>query len=93
MFQENEVVMLILGFGVLLFIFLNGVHIKRIYSWKILIGGYYFMLTGWFFTILEGFLFEFYINLLEHICYAISTVLITVWCWKSTRRSGKEAVK
>jgi hypothetical protein len=90
MFQENEVVMLVLGIGVLLFIVKNLEQVKRIFLWKILIGSYYILLSGWFFTVIEGFFLEYYFNLLEHICYAVSTVMVAVWCWKSTFRIEEE---
>jgi hypothetical protein len=93
MLQENEVVMLILGIGVLLFIILNKVHIKKINSWKILFGGYCFLLSGWLFTVLEGFFLEQYLNLLEHICYFISLVMVVFWCWKSANRTKEEELQ
>jgi hypothetical protein len=93
MLQENEVVMLILGVGVFLFIILNKVHIKKIISWKILFGGYCFLLSGWLFTVLEGFFLEQTLNFFEHICYLISLVMVVVWCWKSAFRTKEEEIQ
>jgi len=93
MLQENEVVMLIMGIGVFLFILLNKVHVKKINSWRILVWGYYFLLSGWFFTVLEGLFLENYLNLFEHLCYAVSTMLFTVWCWKSVQKVNEEELQ
>jgi hypothetical protein len=84
MLMENEVVMMLLGIGVLIFIQGNKDLLKRIRSWKTITGAYYMLLFGWFFTILEGFFMEEYCNLLEHVCYLISAVLLMIWCWKAT---------
>jgi hypothetical protein len=93
MLQENEVVTLIMGIGVLLFIILNKVHVKKINSWRILVWGYYTLLSGWVFTVLEGFILENYLNLLEHISYAVSTILFAVWCWKSAYKVREEELQ
>jgi hypothetical protein len=88
--MENEVVMLFMGIGVFLFIMVNRAYVKKVNYWKILTWGYYILLSGWFFTVLEGFFQEYYLNLLEHICYTVSTILFAVWCWKSAYRAKEE---
>jgi len=77
---------------VMFLILLNTNHIKKIKSWKILTGSYYLLLSGWLFTVLEGFLLEQFLNLLEHICYAISAVLMIIWCRKSIAGAKEEEV-
>ncbi len=90
MLMENEVIMLLLGTGVLMFILVNRTYVKKVNNWKILTWGYYILLSGWLFTVLEGFFLEYYLNLLEHICYAVSSVLFTVWCWKAAHGAREE---
>ncbi|HJZ39350.1 MAG TPA: hypothetical protein VJ203_03215 [Bacteroidales bacterium] len=90
MFEENEVVMLILGIGVLIFILLNLNRIKRIYAWKLLVPGYCFLLAGWFLTVLEGFFAGSLFNFLEHACYTCSSIIVAFWCLRSVFRSPKE---
>jgi len=90
MLRENEVVMLILGIGVLLLILMNMDHIRRIRFWKILFTSYTVLLCGWLFTVLEGFILEKVLNLLEHASYLLSALLITSWAWKSTGPKSKE---
>lgn len=82
MLQENEVVMLLFGFGVFIFTLVYKTKIKRIHSWKFLLSGFYILLLGWLFTILEGFILKGILNLLEHMCYAISAIIVSIWCWK-----------
>ncbi|MBW1821272.1 MAG: hypothetical protein JRI92_05825 [Deltaproteobacteria bacterium] len=49
---------------------------------RILITGFYVLLAGWVLTILEGLFWNDLLNVLEHICYTASSILIAVWCWK-----------
>jgi hypothetical protein len=92
MLKENEVVMLVLGIGVMFLILLNRAHLRKIKFWKILFYGYCILLCGWFFTVTEVFLLEQYLNILEHISYAISAVLFMIWAWKATGSVVKEDV-
>jgi hypothetical protein len=80
MFREDEVVMLIMGIIVLLFILLNWNYLKKIQSWNILFASYLVLFSGWTFTVLEGLFLERYLNLLEHMAYAASACMFAVWC-------------
>lgn len=82
MVQANEIVMLLLGIGVLFFTSTNSQAIKRLPAWKILISGFYVLLAAWVLTVLEGFLWQGFLNYLEHICYAGSFVLLAFWSFK-----------
>jgi hypothetical protein len=82
MFQENELVMLLLGVGVLVFTLGNRFRLKRLPASKILCTGFYMLLAGWILTVLEGFCWKGVLNYLEHMCYAGSSLLMAVWCWK-----------
>jgi hypothetical protein len=90
MLYVNEMIMLILGAGVLYLTILNQPKIKRIYAWKLLLLALYLMMTGWIFTILEGFFAEQFINVLEHTCYTASAVFMAAWCRQYTgnKREG-----
>lgn len=88
---ENEVVMLLLGVGVLIFIFGNRARLKQLTASKILIVAFYLLLTGWVLTVLEGLFWEKILNFIEHLCTAVSSVLVLAWCWK-VFGSRKEAV-
>jgi hypothetical protein len=82
MLNENEVIMLLLGIIVFVLILLNGTRIRRIYAWRVFVTSYCLLLAGWFFTILEGFFLEFYLNILEHLSYTFSAIFMAFWCWK-----------
>jgi hypothetical protein len=82
MFQENEVVMVILGFGTLLFIFSNRHQLKRLPSSATLLSSFFVLCLGWILTVLESFFFGDVLNLLEHASYAASSILLAIWCWQ-----------
>jgi len=82
MIQQNEIVMLIIGLGVLIFILGKRSQLQRFPSSKILVLGFYVLLAGWALTVMESFFFAILFNYLEHLCYAIGSLLVTAWCWK-----------
>ena len=88
MVQENEIIMLLLGIGVLVFVLGNRSVIQRVPGSRLLIAGFYVQLVGWFLTVLEGFILESFLNYFEHTCYAVSSLLLAFWCLKAHR--GKE---
>lgn len=79
---ENEIVMLSLGVAVLIFILGNRERLKLLASSEILIMAFYVLLAGWVLTVLEGLFYEWLLNFFEHLCYAVSAVLVAAWCWK-----------
>lgn len=89
MVQEDEIIMLVLGLGVLLFIILNYRRLQHYPSVRILITGFGFSLIGWILTVLEGFLFETTLNYAEHFCYLASAGCVTLWLYKAVVK-GKE---
>ena len=91
MIQENEIVMLILGIGVLIFIHINRSKLKRIPSLKMLVLGFYMLLAGWAMTVMESFFWGVLLNYLEHIFYTIGSFFVAAWCWK-VFRSSKEVM-
>lgn len=88
---ENEVVMLLIGVGVLIFIMGSRPRLKDLPASNILIMGFYLLLVSWILTVLEGFFWEELLNYLEHAFYAVSSVFVAVWCWK-VFGSRKEAL-
>ena len=87
MIQENEVIMLTLGIGVLIYMSINHFNLKRIPSFKILTFAFCTIVIGWALTVLEGFFWEAFLNFLEHMCYSISAILLAVWLWRVFGRS------
>jgi hypothetical protein len=80
--QQNELIMLLLGVGVLIFIIENRQKLRRVPAAKIMISGFGMILGGWCLTVLEGFIWRDFFNFMEHMCYAASSLLMAFWCWK-----------
>jgi len=93
MVHVSELIMLILGAGVLYLTILYKPIIRRFYAWKLLLLAFYYMMAGWIFTMLEGFFMEQFINILEHISYSASAVIMAVWCWQFAGNKQEEGQK
>jgi len=83
--------MLILGLGVFWFVFLNRNKIRKIFAWKLLLYAFYFLMAGWFFTVIEGYILLPLFNFLEHLTYSISAIILAMWCYKLTHPKREEA--
>ena len=93
MLNANEVIMLVLGIGIFFLICAYKSKIKRIYAWRILLSGFYLLISAWLFTVAEDLFISNIMNFLEHFCYAASAVIVTVWCWRSASGIKGEAGK
>ena len=82
MIQENEIIMLLLGVGCFAFIVTNRSKMNQIPESKILVSSFYILTLGSVLTVIEGIFWNGLFNLLEHISYAVSSILLTVWCWR-----------
>ena len=91
MIHENEIVMLIIGLGVLIFVLGNRPQLKRIPSAGFLLLAFHVLLAGWILTVLEGLFWGELLNYLEHMCYAAASLLLVAWCWK-VFRGKREAI-
>jgi hypothetical protein len=81
MIQENEIVMLFIGGGVLILILKYRTPLKRLPASSILLAGFFTLLAGWVLTVLEEFFWKGFLNYLEHLSYAGSSLLVLLWCW------------
>ena len=91
MIQQNEIVMLLLGVGVLIFTIRNRSGLKRLPAHRILMVAFYLLFATWVATVLEGFIWNTFFNLVEHAGLAASSVLTAIWCWKIF--TGKKKVE
>lgn len=83
MIQENELVTLILALCVWGFFFVVRARITKLDGWKTFLLAFTAMTMGWTLTVLEGFCWPEALNFLEHACYAISSILLALWCWRA----------
>ena len=83
MFYENEVVMLVFGLLVAVFIGIKFKQLSYIRSYKILLAGFYLLFVAWICSTLEEFILESYINLCEHVLYTASSIILLVWIYKT----------
>jgi hypothetical protein len=81
--------MLLLGVGVFVFILINGQKLRRFNSWKIISASFYAFLCGVFLTVLESFFWNELLNLLEHVSYMVSALLLAVWCHHFSHRESE----
>jgi formate hydrogenlyase subunit 4 len=89
MIHENEVIMLALGIAVFFFALVNRTHLERIPGWNLLLAAYCILLAGWVMTVLEGFFPAGALNLVEHLCYAGSTLMLAAWCRRFVQAGGR----
>ncbi|MCK4514528.1 MAG: hypothetical protein KAU31_04680 [Spirochaetaceae bacterium] len=82
MIQQNELVTLILGMGALGFFVLGRVRIRELPRWRFFLLSFTALCVGWVLTVLEGFFWPAALNLAEHICYAVSSIVFALWCWR-----------
>ena len=91
MVHENEIIMLTLGVGVLLFILANRSRLRHVPHRGVLLAAFGLMLAGWLLTVLEGFVLEDLLNVLEHVCYGIGSAALALWIVRSTRARDRGA--
>jgi len=80
--EELEVVLLLLGIFVLVFIMMNKRLTKELPYSTLLISAFLMFLVSWTFTNIESFFSQHIFNILEHGFQLLGAVLIFVWCWK-----------
>ena len=90
--RENELVLLLLGIGILIFMSANRARLAGLPSRRLFMTAFHVLVLGWVFTVMEGLLWEQFLNAAEHACYGLSSFLIAVWCWRAfVRREGAAA--
>ncbi len=82
MIGGNETVTLLLGIGVLIFLMENRSRLSRLPAYRTFLVGFLVLEAGWLSTVLEGYFLGQYLNLVEHICYVVSSMFICSWCWQ-----------
>jgi len=80
--QEREIIRLILGIGALVFVLAHRPALRRLPAWGTLVTAFGVVLLGWAIGALKGALWGEILNAVEHSCYAVSSLLLAMWCWR-----------
>lgn len=78
--KPDEVVILVLGVATLIMTWALRPRLRGFPRLGLFIAAYLVLLAGWVLTIFEDIFLRDQMNLLEHLCYAASTVLFALWC-------------
>jgi hypothetical protein len=79
MFEESEIINLILGLASLVIVYYE--TRKRVMpNFHLFFAGFIFVVLARVFTVVEVIFLEDIVNILEHICYAISALLFAAGC-------------
>lgn len=77
--KPDEVIILALGIGALLFMLSRGERLKALPNTSLFLSSFVVLLIAWVLTILEDIFLRDVMNTLEHVGYAASTVLLMLW--------------
>jgi hypothetical protein len=86
---ENELVLLLLGIGILVFMAVNRSRLAELPSRGLFLAAFHVLVLGWVLTVLEGLFWPELLNTAEHACYAASSLMVAVWCWHAFVRRGE----
>jgi hypothetical protein len=93
LFQNNEVIALLIATGVLVFLLANRKRYTIIFSDRFLIVSFVFYFASYVFTVAEGLaLFESFsdkLNFMEHLSNTIRSGLVMLWIWVVFARKEK----
>ncbi len=88
MIQENELITFILCVGALTFFLINYSKMRSLPASLIFIISFILFSMGWFFTVIEGIIFEDIFNLIEHVCYICSSLMMLIWALIFFKKRG-----
>ena len=89
MIQASEIILLLFGFGGLIFVLMNKSGIRQLPALTRFLYGFYCLLMAWTFTVAEEFFWPGALHILEHIAYLASAVFFLLWCLQHLRQRGK----
>lgn len=79
--DESKIIIWLIGVGFLLFLMLNRNQLENLPKNKLFLSGYYVVFLGWNFDILETIAFKEWFNLIQHLCFCLSSIILATWCW------------
>ncbi len=90
MIHENELVMLLLSLGVVVFIILKRHKFRQFPGWKLLFSAFLFFAAASVFTVIETFFLNSFFNHMEHICYFMNGLTFLIWCFRAVTDTGEK---
>jgi len=85
---QNEIITLLLGVGVWGLILLKLSAFRQIPRFRLLAVAYLLLTFAWMATNAEAVGWPGAFNLVEHVCYFASSVVIAFWCWATLCSHG-----
>lgn len=79
--EQNELVTLLVGVSALILVVSNRRGLEGLPKAGICVLSFLLLVLGLAFTVLEGLFWGGAFNILEHICYAGSSLLLAIWVW------------
>ena len=79
--EENELLTLLVALAVVVFVVVNRSGLTALPRSNLSMTAFYLLAAGLTFTVLEGLVWRGGFNVLEHACYAASSILLAVWVW------------
>ncbi len=81
MVEENELLTLLVALAVVVFVVVNRAGLTALPRSNLSMAAFFSLAAGLTFTVLEGLMWRDGFNVLEHACYAASSILLAVWVW------------
>lgn len=82
--NENEIIMLVISFLSLVFIVFSFKDIKKVAGHIYLLISFSFFMGASIFTIIESFFWGDFFNFMEHFSYLASLILLFIWFYNYT---------
>ena len=86
MFEERELIMLLLGIGALVLAVKNRGMLAYLRSPELLLASVSLVFLGWVSTNLEGLPGGAVFDSIEHACYGLSSLFIAIWAYRTATR-------
>jgi thiamine transporter ThiT len=79
--EQNELLTLLVAASVLLFIVANWRDVRSLPVANVCILAFFVLFLGLASTVLEGLFWGVVFNVMEHVCYGLSSLLLASWVW------------
>lgn len=87
--HENELLVLLLGSSVFVFLLRYRISLRRLPAHSVLITSFICIWCAWLATVVEHFFFFSFFNIVEHLAYALNGLFLFLWCYLGLK-NGKE---